>query len=514
MTAWILAAMSALAAGQSDRPTKAITVTVLDTPRQMFRGLGTSILPNANYAKLTDAQRREMGKRIWKDMNLRVARLWFDVAEFAPTADKRNAKPFRRGYVTSKRIKTALDNGCEQLLLAPCGQFPAWLRGPKPRKAGGQRRAAPWPLVAPGKEKDYARLLADFIKLLRDRDGVRITATGIYNEPSPEWGWDWMVKVVKALRAELDARGLKDVRIIAPETCNTDWVWDGFAGAIEKDPVAQKALGGTASHSYNMAGNDHVDAYVARTGKDYWMTEAGGNGPETLPDPEHGASAACRMLGDFNHGVGYWIWFLADEHHDPRDDKTRLIRWWPNPHFKYERLTQYEYLLHLSKVFPPGTVGRRCTSDVNGTMTWTYGLKPWLVAAAGVRPDGTWVIAVCNNTSPRFDPRPPARVPSPGQATAPDADLKKALSGDDGKPAAAPEPPPLSQWERSQGLHPAHDLVVTFNLPAGSKLAAATFLVRRTNAKATMQPAGEVRAADGKVTVTIAPMELVTLEAR
>ena len=66
--------------------------------------------------------------------------------------------------------------------------------------------------------------------------------------------------------AQLDHRGAKDVRIIAPETCNTDWVWDGFAAAFEKDTDALRALGGTASHSYNMAA-------MAGIRPDPWQTD-------------------------------------------------------------------------------------------------------------------------------------------------------------------------------------------------------------------------------------------------
>jgi hypothetical protein len=164
----------------------------------------------------------------------------------------------------------------------------------------------------------------------------------------------------------------------------------------------------------------------------------------------------------------------------------------------------------------PDTVARRTVSDANGDMAWSYGMKPWLLAAAGVRPDGTWVLAACNNTSDRYKPAPVVRVEptkaAVGEARADDKDALDLVERP--KTSAAPELPPPSKWEREQGLHLAHEITVTFELPKAPKLVTARFLAKRTNGQATMKDAGEVQAVDGKVVVIVPPMELVTLEAR
>jgi hypothetical protein len=67
---------------------------------------------------------------------------------------------------------------------------------------------------------DYANLLADFIRKVKDENGVTFAASGVLNEPhdahplieAKQWA-----DMVKAFRKALDARGLQSVAIIAPE---------------------------------------------------------------------------------------------------------------------------------------------------------------------------------------------------------------------------------------------------------------------------------------------------------
>lgn len=470
------AGIAGLAAGEMQRA--AITITVQDTPRQTFRGFGVSVVPMPDYAKLTEQQKAELGKVVWRDMNMKIMRLWLDLTQYAPKPDARDLGPFREAYIRSGRIKAALDNGCEEIMITPCSEFPDWLRGPE-AATGADGKKPVRPLVAPGKEKEYARALADVVRELRDKDNIAIGAISLCNEPTADLGFAWLTETAKALRADLDGYGLKDVKIVCPETASMDWVWDQCMAAFQKDPAAMNALGVTASHSYNMAGNGNVENFVLKTGKEFWMTEASGNGPATVPDAEYGASAACRFLCDLNHAASCWIWFIGDERNDPRDDKTRLIRWWPNPEFRYECLTPYHYLLHASRAFPPGTVVRRCVSSKDKDMSWTYGIKPWLIAGAGVRKDGTWCIALCNNTAARYA-------------------------------ANAPDRP--KGFELEQGLHEARTMDVTIELPKEALSPDATFRITRTDGVAIMKDGGTVTASDGKLVITISPLELVSLE--
>ena len=71
---------------------------------------------------------------------------------------------------------------------------------------------------------------------------------------------------------------------------------------------------------------------------------------------------------------------------------------------------------------------------------------------------------------------------------------------------------PPSKWERSQGLHEAHTIAVTFELPKDTPLAEASFRVFRSNGQRTREAEGETQARQGKVAITVLPMELVTLE--
>ena len=69
--------------------------------------------------------------------------------------------------------------------------------------------------------------------------------------------------VVKRLRRELDARGLKSVKIIAPENASSDGVLYEQVDALKNDAPAWNALSGVASHSYNMAATDDIAKRIA-----------------------------------------------------------------------------------------------------------------------------------------------------------------------------------------------------------------------------------------------------------
>ena len=90
--------------------------------------------------------------------------------------------------------------------------------------------------------------------------------------------------------------------------------------SIHRDPEAWRALGGAASHSYNMGVTEPMAALVGD--KPFWMTEAAANGPEEPCDALAGASLAARVLNDLNHRATHWIHFIAYHLADPADDQV------------------------------------------------------------------------------------------------------------------------------------------------------------------------------------------------
>jgi hypothetical protein len=369
---------SMLAATTGARANTPLTITVHPDARQTFQGFGASLVEDRQpYGRISQADRDSLAGLVWHDCRFRILRLWFSPPTFATHPGERTTAEFVRDYMTSGMIADAQRTGATTLLLAP-NSMPSYL--------------GKGDVITSRGITDYANLLADFIRKVKDENGITFAASGVLNEPHdahPLLEANQWADMVKAFRKALDARGLQSVAIIAPEHASGGDAYCMQAlESIRRDPEAWRALGGAASHSYNMGVTEPMAALVGD--KPFWMTEAAANGPEEPCDALAGASLAARVLNDLNHGTTHWVHFIAYHLADPRDDQTRIIRYWTEP-FHYEMLQKYWYYQQLARTFEVGAVFRHSTSSLGDPeMTWTYGKKPKLIAAGrqGLEPDG------------------------------------------------------------------------------------------------------------------------------
>ena len=252
--------------------------------------------------------------------------------------------------------------------------------------------------------------------------------------------------------------------------------------ALEADPTAFRSLGGIATHDYNMGNTDAVETYVAKAGKPYWITEAGGDGAQDLAnDPIPAASAASRYLSDVNHLVTHWVWFLGGENVSESIDQpdslaggSRLIQYKSQPVAHWYRKTRvYDALGDLSRTFVPGAVFRKSHSSLDGDMGWTYGHKPHIVAAVARNADGTWGIGLSNYTAADF--------------------------------------PAGDQFHKDNAGYAAHVYAVTVSVPELAGVHMAHFTVHRSGGSADVHTAQSALMHKGLVTLNVAPLELVTL---
>jgi len=138
---------------------------------------------------------------------------------------------------------------------------------------------------------------------------------------------------------------------------------------------------------------------------------------------------------------------------------------------------QYYYYQQLSRTFAVGAVFRASRSDAEGNMTYTYGKKPRLTAAAARNPDGTWGIGLSNYTSPAFQ----------------DADDPK-------------------DFAVHNSGYAARTFAVAVRVPELARVKTLRFAVRRSNSGVNDVPAGTVVMHSGVVTVpNVGPLDLVTL---
>ena len=476
-TRFLLLAIATLLSTTVRAQTAAVPVTIDVAPgaRQIFAGFGVSTGNwGGEYQALPRARQQELSRLLWRDMNVKIFRMWLNTYQFRPTAGAHDLSQFRKNYVDSGLIADAKADGVTTLLLAPDGL---------PDDMKEKNAEDKWQFKA-GSEADYAKLLADFIQQLRDESGVLLDATGVQNEPNnnERFSPSQIVEVVKNLRRELDARGLQSVQIIAPEQASVDGVMLEQVDALKADKTAWQVLAGIASHSYNMAATDAIAERIAAPDgsnlKDYWMTEASENGTEEPGNAKRAASLASRFLNDMNHRVTHWIHFIGFEISDPKDNATRIIAYEAETG-KAQIFTKYFYYQQLSQTFGVGAKFRHSQSSLDGDMTWTYGVKPHLTAAAAQNADGSWGIGLVNFTADDFT----------------------------GLQGWADE-----KWNREQNGHtPAQTFQVTVRVPELKERGAMKFTVQRSDAVKQNQSAGEVTMQNGEVELNVAPLELVTL---
>ncbi len=378
-----------------------ISIRVESTPRQTFGGMGASIfpwMPAKLYRKrVPEEQTAAMAGMLWRDAHFTNARLWMIPEEYAPAPGKREIRKYVDGYFTSGKLFAATAAGAKLLVLAP-DRLPAYMGDGHGYIADEQ--------IAP-----YATLLANFIADFKAATGILINRSGLLNEPNDRpirlKDEQWPV-MIKAYRAALDAAGLGEVGIVAPESANCGEDAYRIVKAINADPAARAALTGFATHSYNNAATPEMAALTA--GKEYWITEAGGmtDSDEDVGNTVQAASASARFLNDMNHGATHWQFFIGAEEADPRGNTARILKYSFEP-FRLTVLRKYDYFHALTDAFETGAVFRHAVSSVDHEMTYTYGRKPRLNTAAARNPDGTWGIALCNFTADYFvDPDAPA----------------------------------------------------------------------------------------------------------
>ena len=468
-----LAACLAAVRAQAAPPPTPVTITVQPGARQAFHGFGASALNFGHeYQTLTPAQRQTLSRTLWHDLGFHTLRLWANMDQYAPVRGAHDLTQFRGCYLDSGLIADAAKQGITTLLLAPDGLPP--FMAEKSKEGSSDTGMA----LKAADAEPYADLLADFLRRLRQETGIVPEVTGVQNEPNDRERFTpaEIARVVRRLRADLDAQGMARVKIIAPENASADGSLYAQLDALRADPRAWAGLAGIASHSYNMAATERAAGYVAGTGKSYWMTEASDNGPEAPGDALRAASLASRFLSDMNHRVTDWIHFVGFEVPDPHDNATRILAYTPTP-FAVTTFQKYYYYRQLSRTFDIGAVFRASGSSQDGDMTYTYGKKPKLTAAAARNPDGTWGIGLSNYTSPTFTD-----------------------AGDE------------KDFAVHNGGYAARTFAVTVRVPELASVKALRFAVRRSNSGVDDVPMGTVVMHNGVVMVSaVEPLDLVTL---
>ncbi|MGD1000201.1 MAG: hypothetical protein ABSA67_05825 [Candidatus Brocadiia bacterium] len=424
--------------------------------------------------QLTPERRAELNDLVWRQARFNTMRIWLHLKKYAPAPDQRR---FKDAFpdTDATLVRDAQAAGVKHLVLGPSA-IPGYLMDRLPRKGqdGNGQSVEPYPKS--DQFDEHAAIIADFIRDLREQDHIAVEATGIQNEPNDPndcvFTPEDVVRSVKLLRAALDSRGLQQVKIIAPESvgCNAPAV--AQADALKADEAAWKALGGIALHDYDGGATERWTDTPAGAGKDCWMTEFCLGGPEEPGDFFRASAEAAAFLSDMNHRVNYWIHFIGYLSNDPNDNGTRLIAFYNGSVAGNAWIKVFEpycYLQQLGQTFDAGAVFRQSISSLENEMTWARDSKPRLVAAAARNPDGSWSIGISDFTSDAF----PQHFWYPGK--------------------------------------PAQSFAVTVKVEELAKAGELRFEVRRSGPQIKNSRQEPATMSNGQLTITINPLELVTL---
>jgi O-glycosyl hydrolase len=476
-----------------------VTITVNSQPRQTFEGLGASCWGPGEYMQLAPERRAKLNDLVWREGRFKTMRLWVHLKKYAPAPGQRRFKDEFPDEATTL-IRDAQAAGVKHIVLGPY-EVPTYLLERLPSTVGKDGKEKPGaPHLRPDQFNEHAAIIADFIRDLRDKDHITIEATGVQNEPNDVADCQFtpveMVRSVKLLRAALDSRGLQQVKIIAPETvgCGGTWFWTSnsvtlvdnpkaagdplayaIVDALKADKAAWKALGGISTHSYDGAVTERMANTIVGTDKEYWMTEFCVGGPEDPGDFFRASVEAATFLSDMNHRVNYWIHFIGYVSNDPGDNGTRLIAYDGNIAGDgwLKIFEQYYYLRQLAQTFDAGAVFRQSISSLEDDMTWARGHTPRITVAAARNPDGSWGIGISDYTSNDF---------------------------------------PHHDWnETSLRGKPAQSFAVTVKIEELAKAGELRFEARRIGPQTKDSRQEPLTMRNGQLTVTINPLELVTL---
>lgn len=341
--------------------------------RQSFSGFGTS--QSGQWPMTGQPQRNTMADMVYGDLKMNSFRLWA-VADNTQTVASMLAT-FNANYIASGAIADVQSRGVTTLLLAPCAVA-----------------SAPSPMSA------YGEKLAEFILQLKNTYGVIINVTGIQNEPSG-WSTASLVDCVNCLRASLDARGLTDVEIIAPEQ-SSPAASVPVVDAMYQNGAAWDAILGIASHSYGtVLLNDAME--IRKTEKEWWSTEASDSSIqlEAAGDDNRAASVLGRFLCEMNHGVDRWFFFLGlgqTNNLATYAGSTGYLMLYDVKTTSIVPFLKYYYFKQALSTFDVNGIFRKCVSATEGDMFNSNGQNPAINAAAIYNPDGSWGISVVNTT--------------------------------------------------------------------------------------------------------------------
>jgi O-glycosyl hydrolase len=290
---------------------------------QAADGTATLTVDGARRFQRIDGLGVNANPRSWKGGELRPAldtlvdqlgasawRVIVENADWEARNDDANPNTFDWTYYgsvyQSSRFQDAWDTldylnqkGAPQIMLNVMGHVPEWMGNTA---------------VDPRAEDEWVEMIASLVCYARSACGaqnphpVHIDLLSPMNETDlgypegPRVSAAQQVRLLHKLALRLDALGLGDLRLVAPETASVRQGVDTYIPALLADPIVMAKIDHFALHSYagDSGGADGVIKRSAYPDRDFWMTEwAGACGGCDTGRPVAGEWAHARSSTDF-----------------------------------------------------------------------------------------------------------------------------------------------------------------------------------------------------------------------
>lgn len=358
-----------------------VTLTVHSGERATYRGFGVNQPEQWNRIDAIPLDERKQLIKMMADAKVKVLRIWANGID--SSKDLSIAKQyFEEGYIRNGFVKDYL-NGAEGLILI----------------------LSPWHWdhdkngkSVPDDVEQYADNVAELILWAKQRHGITIEFTGIANEPG-DWPHTMVRDGIVFLRRALDKRGLESVAIVAPDYSGAKGKAKECIDTLKADSKAWNATHGISTHSYNEALTKSFSDYVVGNGKEYWQTEAS-EVPNIPYEDYFMPTVMARFLNDLNHRASYWLYFVG---FFAKSDRPQALIYYDRHSGENKIHWTYKTIKQLGEALQQGAVTRYVTTSLKQKgdepdMTYNYGQKPAINAAAARNPDGSWFLAVVNDT--------------------------------------------------------------------------------------------------------------------
>jgi len=224
-------------------------------------------------------------------------------------------------------------NGFDEII-GNCNSAPGWLKTNGSHANGGT--------LISGGEDEYSEFLLGFLKGMKSKYNIDVTAISPSNEPDYEVTYESMNTtpfglngIIKNLNSRLLAESLQDIKIISPEcfrvhsTTNPEVSTTNYINEMFNDWDVKSAVDVVASHTYADKGHnaDWKALRASSSGKPIWITESANLNFEDISMVDATNYAKWILRGFNEGGISAYMVHLFYEGNNTQNSGSALVIW-------------------------------------------------------------------------------------------------------------------------------------------------------------------------------------------